>query len=111
LRGYGTAVVDGVLAPGEWDAAGRLDFQANRSPADGGGTVPATLFVMNDGTKHFTTSGFIDFVGPDDHVKSLRFTEDRYWLRARLEMIQARVDARVARVRLEHAVGRDALPR
>jgi outer membrane protein len=29
-------------------------------------------------------------------------------LRARLEMIQARVDARVAKVRLEHAVGRDA---
>lgn len=28
-------------------------------------------------------------------------------LRARLEMIQARVDARIARVRLEHAVGRD----
>jgi outer membrane protein TolC len=28
-------------------------------------------------------------------------------LRARLEMIQARVDARVARVQLEHAVGRD----
>lgn len=28
-------------------------------------------------------------------------------LRARLEMIQARVDARVAKVRLEHAVGRD----
>jgi len=31
-------------------------------------------------------------------------------LRARLEMIQARVDARVARVQLDHAVGRDALP-
>jgi outer membrane protein TolC len=31
-------------------------------------------------------------------------------LRARLEMIQAKVDARIARVRLDHAVGRDALP-
>lgn len=50
FRGYGTAVVDGTLSPGEWDAAGRFDFQANRSPADGGGTVPATLFVMNDAT-------------------------------------------------------------
>ena len=30
-------------------------------------------------------------------------------LRARLEMVQARVDARVARVRLDHAVGRDPL--
>jgi outer membrane protein TolC len=28
--------------------------------------------------------------------------------RARLEVLNARVDARVARVRLEHAVGRDA---
>jgi len=50
LRGYGTPVVDGVIAPGEWDTAGRYDFQANRSPAEGGGTVPATLFVMNDAT-------------------------------------------------------------
>jgi hypothetical protein len=50
LRGYGTAVVDSVLAPGEWDTAGHYDFQANRSPAEGGGTVPATLFVMNDAT-------------------------------------------------------------
>ncbi len=50
LRGYGTPVVDGVLATGEWDMAGHYDFQANRSPAEGGGTVPATLFVMNDAT-------------------------------------------------------------
>jgi hypothetical protein len=50
LRGYGSAVIDGMLAPGEWDTAGRFDFQAARSPADGGGTAPATLFVMNDRT-------------------------------------------------------------
>ena len=50
LRGYGTPVVDGVLAPGEWDTAGRFDFEANRSPAEGGGRVPATLYVMNDST-------------------------------------------------------------
>jgi hypothetical protein len=42
--------------------------------------------VINDGTKNFTESGFIDFVGPDDHEKCLKFTEDRYWFRARLEM-------------------------
>src|SRR5204862_4782947 len=47
---YGTAVVDGVLSPNEWDRAAHYDFQANRSPAEGGGTVPATLFVMNDST-------------------------------------------------------------
>jgi hypothetical protein len=50
LRGFGTSVVDGVLTPNEWDGAGRYDFQANRSPAEGGGTVPATLYVMNDAT-------------------------------------------------------------
>lgn len=48
LRGYGTPVMDGVLTPGEWDAAGHFDFQANRTPGQGGGTVPATLYVMND---------------------------------------------------------------
>ena len=50
LRGYGTPVVDGVLAPGEWDSAGHYDFQAKRAPAEGGGTVPATFYVMNDAT-------------------------------------------------------------
>jgi hypothetical protein len=42
--------VDGNLAPGEWDAAGRYDFQAARGPLDGGGTVPASFYVMNDAT-------------------------------------------------------------
>jgi hypothetical protein len=50
LRGFGTAVIDGVLTPNEWNRAGRYDLQANRSPAEGGGTVPATLYVMNDST-------------------------------------------------------------
>jgi len=50
LRGYGSPVIDGQLGQHEWDAAGRYEFQANRSPAEGGGTVPATLYVMNDGT-------------------------------------------------------------
>jgi hypothetical protein len=50
LRGFGTATIDGVLAPNEWDGAGRHDFPANRAPNQGGGTVPATLFVMNDST-------------------------------------------------------------
>jgi hypothetical protein len=74
LRGYGTAVIDGVLSPGEWDTAGRYDFQANRSPVAGGGTVPATVFVMNDATNLYmalrvavTTldnSAFDQFFGP-----------------------------------------------
>jgi hypothetical protein len=48
LRGYGTPVVDGTLSAGEWDAAGRFDFNANLPPDLGGGTVPATLYLMND---------------------------------------------------------------
>jgi hypothetical protein len=43
---FGTAAVDGVLAPGEWDDASTLAFTAN---APGGGTVPGELSVMNDG--------------------------------------------------------------
>jgi hypothetical protein len=49
LSGYGTPVIDGVLGPGEWDAAARHAFPAAVPTNDGGGTTPATLFVMNDG--------------------------------------------------------------
>jgi hypothetical protein len=50
LRGLGTATIDGMLAPGEWDGAARVDFLAEVPAIDGGGTVPATLRAMNDGT-------------------------------------------------------------
>ncbi len=48
VRGKGTAVLDGVISPGEWDGAARLDFDAALPPADGGGTTPASLLVMSD---------------------------------------------------------------
>lgn len=49
LRGFGTATIDGVMSGGEWDpAAGHVDFMVNRSSSQGGGTVPATIYVMND---------------------------------------------------------------
>ena len=48
LRGFGTATIDGYMSPGEWDAAGRADFTMNRAPGYGGGTVPASIYVMND---------------------------------------------------------------
>jgi len=54
--------------------------------------------VVIDGTKNFTQSGFLDFVGPDDHQKSLKFTEDRYWFRARLEMGGYVRQPRIARI-------------
>ena len=48
LFGSGTAVVDGVMSPGEWDNAGQITFQAKLPALEGGGTTPATVYVMND---------------------------------------------------------------
>ena len=50
MRGFGTAVIDANPAPGEWDSAGRYQVSVNRHAAEGGGAVPATLYVMNDRT-------------------------------------------------------------
>ena len=61
------------------------------------GTNWSPLVVM-DGTKNFTVSGFVDFVGPDDHAKTMKFTEDRYWIRARLEMGGYVKPPRIARI-------------
>ena len=46
LGARGTALVDGVESPGEWDRADKLDFTVN---VPGGSTTPATLYAMNDG--------------------------------------------------------------
>jgi hypothetical protein len=40
---------------------------------------------VDDETQGFTSSGFAFFVAPEDWVISSKFTEDRFWLRARLE--------------------------
>jgi hypothetical protein len=50
LSGVGAATIDGQLAPGEWDSAGKIDFLVNLPLSDGGGTTTGTLFVMNDGS-------------------------------------------------------------
>lgn len=42
--------------------------------------------VVDDQTQGFSKSGFVDFVGPEPWEPNLKFTEERYWLRARLEM-------------------------
>jgi predicted phage baseplate assembly protein len=39
----------------------------------------------DDETQGFTSSGFSFFLAPDDWVISSKFTEERFWLRARLE--------------------------
>ncbi len=41
--------------------------------------------AVDDETQGFTSSGFAMFVAPDDWGKSSKFTEERFWLRARLE--------------------------
>jgi hypothetical protein len=48
FRAFGTPVINGSFGVGEWDRAGRVQFNVARSPAQGGGVVPATLYVMND---------------------------------------------------------------
>jgi len=40
---------------------------------------------LDDETRGFTSSGFAFFIAPDDWVMSSKFTEERFWLRARLE--------------------------
>jgi hypothetical protein len=62
-----------------WEAEQRVVWEYY----DGGAWQP---LAVNDGTSGFTTSGFVDFVGPDDWSKSMKFTEERFWFRARLEM-------------------------
>ena len=53
LAGAGTAVVDGALSPGEWDRAAGVDFAAAVPAREGGGTVPARMYLMNDGSSLF----------------------------------------------------------
>jgi hypothetical protein len=50
LSGFGTATIDAVMSPGEWEGAARIEYLANVPPHDGGGTTPAALFIMNDET-------------------------------------------------------------
>lgn len=45
MSGKGVATIDGVVSPGEWVGAGHVDLVVN---TPGGGTTPATLYVMND---------------------------------------------------------------
>src|SRR5690606_17293789 len=54
--------------------------------------------AVSDGTHAFTTSGFVDFIAPEDWTAARRFTEDRHWLRARLEMGGFAKPPRITRV-------------
>lgn len=76
LRAFGTAVIDGVANPGEWDGAAKWDFAANLPPS---GTTPATLYAMNDGAHIYLgvkvarptlSSGGVSFWFDNDHDAS-----------------------------------------
>ena len=47
LSGFGSATIDGVLSPEEWNGAATVDFPVNLPE---GGTTTGTLLVMNDTT-------------------------------------------------------------
>jgi predicted phage baseplate assembly protein len=64
---------------GAWAAEQRVVWEY----WDGDSWVP---LVVSDATEAFTRSGFVEFLGPEDWKQSMKFTEERFWLRARLEM-------------------------
>lgn len=45
-----------------------------------------SVLPVDDGTHAFTESGFVDFIGPENHKPVKRFGEPLHWLRCRLEM-------------------------
>jgi len=50
VSGFGTATIDGMMSPGEWDSAGSIEFEAILPPdyRYASDTAPAVLYVMND---------------------------------------------------------------
>lgn len=58
LSAFGTASIDGIMSTGEWDKAAKIDFLVNVPPSTGGGTAPATLYVMNDETNLYIALKF-----------------------------------------------------
>jgi hypothetical protein len=58
LSGVGTATIDGQLAPGEWDLAGKVNFLVNLPLADGGGTTPGALFVSQSAAMAASSTSF-----------------------------------------------------
>jgi predicted phage baseplate assembly protein len=54
--------------------------------------------AVQDGTSAFTTSGFVDLIAPEDWSVMRKFTEERHWLRARLEMGGFAKPPRIVRV-------------
>jgi predicted phage baseplate assembly protein len=62
----------------EWESGQRVVWEY----WDGRDWQPLSV---DDETHGFTSSGFTFLIAPDDWVMSSKFTEERFWLRARLE--------------------------
>ncbi|MBA3454671.1 MAG: putative baseplate assembly protein [Deltaproteobacteria bacterium] len=70
---------------GKYEAMRRLAWESGQRVVweywDGRKWEP---LAVEDETSGFTSSGFTFFIAPDDWVNSSKFTEERFWLRARL---------------------------
>lgn len=73
LSGVGSAMIDGVLSPGEWNSAGCVDFPVN---IPGGGTTPGTVCAMNDGGNLYLAIRFARTVVDPGNSASFEFDND-----------------------------------
>jgi hypothetical protein len=65
LSAFGTATIDGILAPGEWDHAATLDFVVSLPD---GGTTPGRIYAMNDATQLYLAVRITGRVGRSSAV-------------------------------------------
>jgi hypothetical protein len=73
LYGVGSARIDGVMSPREWDGAGCIDFPVN---VPEGGTVPGTVCVMNDTVNLHLAVRFARGVIDPGNTASFEFDND-----------------------------------
>lgn len=71
-------MAENLGAESDWEGESRVLWEYS----NGTSWLP---LAVRDMTKGFVESGFVDFVGPDDAAPTIKFTEERHWLRARLE--------------------------
>jgi hypothetical protein len=80
IGGPGTAIVDGILSPGEWEGAGTFSFDANLPEFIGGSTTPATMHVMNDAVNLYVAFQIVGLL-PGDWNPIFSFDEDNDGIR------------------------------
>jgi len=77
VSGFGTATIDGMMSPGEWDGAGSIEFEAILPPdyRYSSDTAPAVLYVLND-RENVYLSVRIDQTGFSGGAASFTFDND-----------------------------------